>query len=518
MNRPLHVLIVEDQDDDAQLLLRELRRGAYELTFKRVETAEAMRAALTGSQWDLVIADFFLPRFNAPAALEELKATGIDVPFIIVSGTIDEEMAVAVLKAGARDFLSKSKLTRLLPAVERELREAESRRERRQLEEQFLLAQKMEAIGQLAGGVAHDFNNLLTVILGYSQLLLQQLAAGDPMRAQVEEIEKAADSSAALTRQLLAFSRRQVLAPQVLDLNSVLERSHKMLQRLIGEDIKLVGAYAPGLGRVRADPGQIEQVIMNLAVNARDSMPQGGKLTIETADVELGEDYARSHATFQPGRYVMLAVSDTGIGMDKETQARIFEPFFTTKEPGKGTGLGLAAVYGIVKQSDGYIWVYSEPGRGSTFKVYFPRVDAPIVSTPASAELALALSRGTETILWVEDEPAVNALVQKTLQPRGYTLLVAKQGEEALRLAEEHPGKIDLLLTDVVMPGMTGPDLLQRLKRRRPAMKALFVSGYAANARVHHDIMNAQDPFLQKPFTPQSLAQKIREVLSGRQS
>jgi two-component system cell cycle sensor histidine kinase/response regulator CckA len=268
------------------------------------------------------------------------------------------------------------------------------------------------------------------------------------------------------------------------------------------------------LGRVKADPGQIEQVIMNLAVNARDAMPRGGKLTIETADVELGEDYARNLATFQPGPYVMLAVSDTGIGMDEKTPARIFEPFFTTKELGKGTGLGLATVYGIVKPSGGYIWVYSEPGRGSTFKIHLPRVDAPVASPCPGLELPAALSRGTETILWVEDEPAVRALVQEMLQSRGYTLLVARHGEEALRLAEEHQGRINLLLTDVVMPGMTGPDLFQRLEQTHPAMKVLFVSGYASTARLHHDVLSPQYPFLQKPFTPQSLAHKIREVLA----
>lgn len=513
MSRPLRVLVVEDSEDDAQLILRELRRGGFEPDFERVETAEAMRAALEDRKWDIVIADYRMPQFSAPAALEQLNASGIDVPFIIVSGTIGEETAVAALKAGAHDFLIKSKLARLIPAIERELREAEMRRERRQLEKQLLLAQKMEAIGQLAGGVAHDFNNLLTVIISYSELLLQRLAPGEPLRAQVEEIQKAGDRAAALTRQLLAFSRRQVLAPQVLDLNAVLENIHKMLERLIGEDINLVSACARGLGRVKADPSQIEQVIMNLAANARDAMPKGGKLTIETADVELGEDYARNHAAFQPGRYVMLAISDTGMGMDKETQTHIFEPFFTTKELGKGTGLGLATVYGIVKQSGGCIWVYSEPGRGSTFKIYFPRLDAQVESSRPGLELPVVLSQGTERILWVEDEPAVRALVQEILQSRGYTLLVAKHGEEALRLAEEHRGQIDLLLTDVVMPGMTGPDLLQRLKQTNPAMKVLYVSGYADTARIHHGMLNSQDPFLQKPFTPQSLAHKIREVL-----
>lgn len=513
MNRPLRVLLVEDSEDDAQLILRELRRGGFEADFERVETADAMRTALKVREWDLVISDYHMPQFSAPAALELLKAGGTDIPFIIVSGTIGEETAVAALKAGAHDFLIKSKLARLLPAIERELREAESRRERRQLEKQFLLAQKMEAIGQLAGGVAHDFNNLLTVINSYSQLLLDRLPPADPMRNQVEEIQKAGDRAAALTRQLLAFSRRQVLAPQALDLNALVENIHKMLERLIGEDIDLVSKCVPGLGRVKADPSQIEQVIMNLAVNARDAMPRGGKLTIETANVELGEDYARNHATFQPGRYVMLAVSDGGIGMDQETQAHIFEPFFTTKELGKGTGLGLATVYGIVKQSGGYIWVYSEPGRGSTFKVYLPRVDAAAVSIRAGVDLPTALSRGTERILWVEDEPAVRALVQETLRSQGYSMLVAKCGEEGLCLGKEHRGQIDLLLTDVVLPDMTGPELLEGLKQTNPAMKVLFVSGYADTARVRHGMLDPQVPFLQKPFTPKGLAHKIREVL-----
>ncbi len=515
MNRPLRVLIVEDNEDDLQFLLRELRRGGFEATFERVETAEGMRSALEGREWDLVVSDYSMPQFSAPAALELLRATGIDVPFIIVSGTIGEEIAVAALKAGAHDFLSKSHLARLLPAVERELREAKRRREHRQLETQFLQSQKMEAVGQLAGGIAHDFNNLLTIITGYSQLILDRLSSGDGLREKVEEIKKAADRAASLTRQLLAFSRRQVLQPQVVDLSHVVANLDKMLRRLIGEDIDLVALCPPGVGRVKVDPGQIEQVILNLAVNARDAMPQGGKLTIETANVELDESYAGNHVAVKTGPYVMLAVSDTGHGMDRETQARIFEPFFTTKEQGKGTGLGLSTVYGIVKQSGGNVWVYSEPGKGATFKIYLPRVvEAPqpkFEVKPPEAGL-----RGTETILLVEDEAAVRLLVRGTLEQNGYDVLDAGSGAEALVMANERKQPIHLLVTDVVMPGMSGREAAQQVTLAHPETRVLYMSGYTDDAVVRHGVLESSAAFVQKPFTPDSLLRKIREVLDAK--
>jgi two-component system, cell cycle sensor histidine kinase and response regulator CckA len=390
---------------------------------------------------------------------------------------------------------------------------AEDITERRTLEEQLRQSQKMEAIGRLAGGVAHDFNNLLTVIKGYSELVLDDLDHADPMRHEVDEIKKAADRAASLTRQLLAFSRQQVLAPKVLDLNLVVHNMDKLLHRLLGEDIDLFTVLEPGLGRVKADPGQVEQVIMNLAVNARDAMPQGGKLTIETANVDLDEAYARDHVSVKPGRYVMIAVSDNGAGMPEKVKSRIFEPFFTTKEVGKGTGLGLSTVYGIIKQSGGYIWVYSEVGRGSTFKVYLPRVDAP-------AEISLSRSlqparHGSETVLLVEDEDGVRALMRQVMHKHGYNVLEARHGGEALLMCERHQGKIDMLLTDVVLQQMSGRELAERLLKLRPEMKVLYVSGYADDAIVHHGVLTAGMSFLQKPFTTEALARKIRYVLDG---
>lgn len=387
--------------------------------------------------------------------------------------------------------------------------------ERKSLEMQLLHAQKMEAIGQLAGGVAHDFNNLLTIITGYSNLLLEQMKSGSESHGYMEEVRRAADRAAGLTRQLLAFGRRQVMAPQVLDLNKIVAETHQMLRRLIGEDIDLVMKLDPALKRAMVDPTQVEQVIMNLAVNSRDAMPEGGKLTIETANAELDANYVRRHAMAAPGRYVMLAVSDTGCGMDSETQSRIFEPFFTTKEMGKGTGLGLSTVYGIVKQIGGEIWVYSEPGLGTTLKVYFPEVqDAePTVEPPKAVS---ASHRGSETILVVEDEDAVRSLVRRVLESQGYTVLTASAGEEATCLCEQREGAIDLLLTDVVMPGLSGRKLADHLGLSRPGMKVLYMSGYSDNAIVHQGVLDPNTAFLQKPFTPDSILRKVREVLDSR--
>ncbi len=387
--------------------------------------------------------------------------------------------------------------------------------ERKQLEQQFLQAQKMEAIGQLAGGIAHDFNNLLTIINGYSQLLLEGIGTDERLRNQVNEIKNAGERAAALTRQLLAFGRRQVLRPQVLDLNGVVSNMDKMLRRLIGEDIDLVTLCREGLGRVKADPGQIEQVIMNLAVNARDAMPRGGKLTLETADVELDENYTRNHVAVRPGRYVMLAVSDTGLGMDAETQAHIFEPFFTTKEQGKGTGLGLATVYGIVKQSGGNVWVYSESGRGTTFKIYLPRVDE-LADSASAATGQRQVPRGSETVLLVEDEDAVRALVRDVLESSGYNVLEANGATQALLISERYAKPIHVMLTDVVMPQMGGRELAARIASRHPETKVLYMSGYTDNAIVHHGVLDADTPFLQKPFAPDAVARKVREVLDGR--
>jgi len=384
----------------------------------------------------------------------------------------------------------------------------------KRLEQQFFQAQKMEAVGRLAGGVAHDFNNLLTAILGSTDLLLESLPADHPGREEAVETRKAALRAADLTRQLLAFSRQQVLAPRVLDLNEVVANMDRMLQRLIGEDVELRTVLARDLGAVRADPGQLEQVIVNLAVNARDAMPHGGSLTIETANVALAEAYMAAHSVVEPGSYVLLAVSDTGSGMDAAVQARVFEPFFTTKPKGQGTGLGLATVYGIVKQSGGYIWLYSELGRGTTFKVYLPRIDAPVESTRPAPVIPASL-RGSEAILLVEDQEEVRKLVRRMLEGRGYRVLVAASGHEALRLAEQQAGAIHLLVTDVVMPGMSGREVALLLAPTHPTMKVLYLSGYTDESVVRHGILEPGVAFLQKPFTAETLARKVREVLDS---
>ena len=384
--------------------------------------------------------------------------------------------------------------------------------EKKRLEAQFLQAQKMESVGQLASGIAHDFNNLLTVINGMSELVLTQVSHDNPVHADVQEILHAGERAATLTRQLLAFSRQQILAPRVLNLNTVVAGMESLLRRVLGEDIDLMVVPTPGVGRVKADPGQLEQVITNLAVNARDAMPQGGQLTIETRNVTLGGDEARRHGVaVPPGSYVQLVVSDSGVGMDEATRARIFEPFFTTKGSGQGTGLGLSTVYGIVKQSDGFIWVESELGRGTRFQICLPQV-AEAAVTDRSGPTVVSRS-GTETILLVEDNAGLRKLATRVLAPAGYTVLGAASGEEALRVLERQEGPVHLLLSDVVMPGMSGRDLAEQLAQTRPEMKVLFMSGYTDDTVVQHGVLNAQVAFLSKPFTAAALLRKVREVL-----
>jgi len=784
MKKTLRVLHVEDSEQDVALLTRHLTRAGYELTSARIQTREALLAALQERQWDVILCDYSMPQFNARAALETLKELNLDIPFIIISGTVGEAVAVEAMRAGAHDYLMKDNLVRLAPTIERELQDGENRRARRQaeeslkasaaeihlqatalqsadnaivitdvngviswvnpafttltgytrdevvgqktsilksglhdtafyhdlwrtvlsgqvwrgemtnrrkdgsvyyedqtitpvmsetgeilnfvaikqnvterklaeedkgrlsaeidsqrrrldniiasvpgivwetwggpdpatqqsdfvsdhietllgyaveewlstpnfwfliihpddknrvikemaeafaskgivkfefrwiakdgrivwveslatviqdsegnpiglrgvtiditfrktLQEQLWQSQKMEAVGQLAGGVAHDFNNLLTAITGYAELTIRRLAEDDPLRRNVEEIKKAGDRAASLTRQLLAFSRKQILEPKVLDLNSIILDLEKMLRRLIGEDIELRTSLASALGNVEADPGQIEQVIMNLVVNARDAMPQGGKMTIETSNVYLDEEYAQKHLGVRHGAYVMLAMTDTGGGMDEQTQRRIFEPFFTTKALGKGTGLGLSTVYGIVKQSGGNILVYSEVGHGSTFKIYLPSVGDSATEYKRTSEMG-AIARGTETILLVEDEEVVRKLAIQVLQMYGYRVFEARSASAAFLVADSYSKPIHLLLTDVIMPEMSGKELADRLVATRPEIKLLFMSGYTDDAIVHHGVLDAKTPFIQKPFSPDALARRVREILDSR--
>jgi PAS domain S-box-containing protein len=388
--------------------------------------------------------------------------------------------------------------------------------DRKKLEEQFRQAQKMEAVGRLAGGIAHDFNNLLMVIQGYADLLAERLNEGDPLRRNAEQIRAASQRAAALTQQLLAFSRKQILAPKVLNVHTVVTDLEKILRRVIGEDIELRTSSTADLWLIKADRSQVEQVIMNLAVNARDAMPTGGRLTIETANVEFDMSISNPPTVLAPGKYVMLAVSDNGCGMDEKVQAHIFEPFFTTKEKGKGTGLGLATVYGVVKQSGGYIWVYSEAGRGTTFKIYLPRIEEENVpSTRERLPSATATPRGSEVILLAEDEKGVRELAREYLETSGYTVLVAEDGRAAIELASKHSGIIHLLMTDVVMPGIGGPEVAERIKILRPEIKVLYMSGYTDQAIMHQGVLQSGAILLQKPFTLAALASKLREILAG---
>ena len=519
-SRPLRVLIVEDSEDDVALVVAELGRGGFDVTWQRVDSGLGLESELATNAWDVVISDHSLPQFCAPDALQIVRERAGDLPFIIVSGSIGETQAVAAMRAGANDYLLKGHLARLTPAVERELAEATQRRKReeaedalRRTEEQLRHAQKMEAIGRLAGGIAHDFNNLLTAILGYSELVLATMPPDAAGRADIEEIWNAGKRAGGLTQQLLAFSRQQVLDTRVVQVNDIIANVEKLLRRVIGEDVELVVDLDAAVRPVRVDSGQIEQVLMNLAVNARDAMPGGGLLSLRSRLRILTEPLQVHDVALAAGPYAYVTVSDSGTGMPPEVVARIFEPFFTTKEPGKGTGLGLSTVYGIVRQSDGAIAVVSQPGRGTEFGIYLPCADAPLEEDRPAIETPLTVL-GSESVLVVDDESGIRTLVRRVLEPLGYRVLSAADGLEALDFVAEHDRPIDLLITDVVMPGMGGRELVRRLSERRCRLPVLFLSGYPEATHVDTAVSNRARAFLMKPFTPAALTRKVRDLLN----
>jgi signal transduction histidine kinase len=511
MKSPLHILYLEDDPNDVALIQSILEDGGIPCTSTCVQTRADFVAALEHGGIDLILSDFTLPTFDGLSALKIAHDGQPDLPIILVSGTLGEEQAVASLKSGATDYVLKQHLTRLVPAVRRAMQEVEERAERKQLEAQFIEAQKMEVIGQLAGGVAHDFNNILAIILGCSELITSKLATDSPLQKYTEEIRHASEQAAGLTRQLLVFSRKQTVQPVVLDLNDVVKDLDKMLRRLIDENIEMTIVPGKQIGRVKADSGYVGQVLMNLVVNARDAMPNGGKLTIATSNVTVDENHARTGII--PGAYVMLRVSDTGTGMTEEVKAHLFEAFFTTKPKGKGTGLGLATCQTIVQQCGGYIGVHSEAGKGATFEIYFPRIEQPLAVAAKPIQIG-PVARGTETLLVVEDEPALRHLAVNVLGAQGYMVLPASNGQDGLRVAREHKGSpIQLVVTDIVMPQMGGKVMAEWLKATYPHIKVLYTSGYTDDGLAQHGVLEPGIEFLPKPYTPSGLAGKVRELL-----
>lgn len=516
MGIPLRVLIVEDSEDDSALIVRELKRAGYETDFKRVDSHDALKSILALQDWDLVISDFSMPQFSGTDALKLVRATGSDAPFIFVSGTMGEDTAVDALKNGAQDYLVKTNLKRLVPAVQRELREVEARRERKRLEKHVQQLQKFEAIGRLAGGIAHDFNNTIGAILGWAEMGYEEAREGSRLHDRFEKIRDQAVWAGKLTSQLLTFARRQVLQPSGVNLNTLIDDCMKLLHRVIGAQFEIRIVKNPELEITLADPTQVEQALMNLCLNARDAMPEGGTLTIETQNVEIDEEYCRQHPFGKAGRYVLLSVSDTGVGMDKGTLDRVFEPFFTTKEMGRGTGLGLATVYGAVKQHNGFIYAYSEPGNGTVFRLYFPVLVG--AAEPREIQREVPLQKGTETILLADDYDALRETTREMLESLGYEVISAKDGAEAIELFKLNADQVDLIFLDVVLPSQSGPEVYSQICAIRPGTKVIFASGYTAENSLLKSAIEHGTIILQKPFSMNSLSRAIRDALARKSS
>lgn len=518
MGIPVRVLAVEDSPDDAELLILALKAGGYDVFFERVQTAQEVSHALGAKQWDIILSDFAMPSFNALDALSILKQTKLDIPFIVVSGTVGEETAVKAMKAGAQDYLMKDKLMRLIPAVQRELKDAADRRKQREIEaelnEQLRQSQKLEAIGSLAGGIAHDFNNMLGAILMHCDTAFDEIGVKADPSHDIAQIQKAAEHAALLTRQLLIFSRKQPLELRVLNINDIVSEVDKMAQRVIGENIKCLVQLDQSVKSVRADSTQLTQLVMNLMVNARDAMPKGGELRIETRMVFLEVPRIAENGQIKPGEYAVFTIQDTGCGMDEKTRARIFEPFFTTKEFGKGTGLGLSTVYGVVEQSSGFITLESKIGVGTKFEVYLPVVDLPR-DMPSKEKGIPANLDGQETILVAEDQDALRKVICSVLEKKGYKVLQAKNGQEALSIIKECHEPVHLIITDVMMPEMGGADLANAILAKEKDTKIIFISGYLDDTMAKHGLSPSKSRYLEKPFSSLELLQKVRNILSG---
>ncbi len=515
MKSPLNILHLEENPDDAALVHATLETAGIRCAPTLVRNRDDFVAALKGGDVDLILSDPSLPTFDGAAAISVVRCGWPEIPVILVSSITGEEVAIDSLKSGATDYVHKDRLNRLAPAVRRAMREVAERAERRELETQFIEAQKMDVMGQLAGGVAHDFANILGVIIGYSDLIALDLGPGNPLQKYTDEIRLASERAAGLTRQLLLFSSHETVQPVVLDLNDVIREIARMLRRLIDENIEL--AIVPGdlLGRVKADPGYLGQVLMNLVVNARDAMPEGGTLTITTSNVTLADEHTHIVRGELSRDYVLLSARDTGTGMTEEVKKRLFEAFYTTKPKGKGTGLGLATCRTIVHQCGGHIEVATELGGGTEFKIYFPRAEQVLTAAVPSVP-ARPLPRGTETLLVVEDEPTVRHLARSILKAQGYEVLTAANGQEGLRVIRDHAGPpVSLVISDLIMPLMGGKVMAEWLNTTYPDLKILFTSGYTDDTIAHLGALDVGVEFLPKPYTPAGLLRKVGEMLSN---